>query len=312
MAHLDTAYQGVSAAVRTARALHPSDDHHALALFRRSTVRSYRPTRALGGLGSRRVSSAAVRRTGRRPYVVPSVLLSLLACGCNGSSSPRESNRVDGDAGLPSDSSNADSSNTDAHAGPFCTTALPPNAAPATLDDVPVADWCAAAPGRIVEWTCEGITAIAIGIGGDCDREFLFDAGSRRLVAVVGGCNGQQSCSAGNPSFEPPTECWSGNISFGVTNVCDEAGLPDAGPDGAGALCSSNAQCPAGYVCGYSTSSPCYSQGFCVYGDFGRDPTCSPTTYCACDGTLTQGCVGAYALKPVPTRGQQTFCQDGG
>jgi hypothetical protein len=116
----------------------------------------------------------------------------------------------------------------------------------------------------------------------------------------------------GSPDFEPITDCWSGNATFQASDPCVEAGAPDAAPDGAGATCSTSAQCPAGYACVFSASSPCYSFGFCAYADFARDPSCTPTTNCACDGTVTQGCAGAYALKPVPTRGQQATCGDGG
>jgi hypothetical protein len=185
-----------------------------------------------------------------------------------------------------------------------------------TLGDIPLAAWCQAAQGRISEWTCQGVTAVVIGIGVDCDRQYLFDATSKRLVAVGAGCNGPPGCLTGNRDCQPPRECWSGNVpSFSVTDICAEAGLSDASPDGAGSNCSSSAQCPAGFVCGFFTNSPCAPVGTCVYGDFNNDPLCSPTTLCACDGTLTQACLdptGGYALKPVPTRGQSTTCAHDG
>jgi hypothetical protein len=227
------------------------------------------------------------------------------------------------DAGSPGDSPSADAPPNDAlsgdavsgDAGPFCTKPLDPDASFMALADIPLAGWCEAAQGRISEWTCQGVTAVVIGIGADCDRQYLFDVTSKRLMAVVEGCNGAVGCVAGNQDLIPPRECWSGNVSLSVIELCAEAGLTGAGPDGAGSNCASNAQCPAGFVCGFFTNSPCASFGQCVYGDFNNDPTCSPTTLCACDNTLTQACVGStggYALKPVPTRGQSTTCAHDG
>jgi hypothetical protein len=93
-------------------------------------------------------------------------------------------------------------------AGPFCSAPLLADAGPATLDDVPVAAWCATTPGGIKEWTtsCGGFLAVSVRVGGDCDRQYVFDATSRRLVAVVAGCNGDESCTEGDPTFEPPID----------------------------------------------------------------------------------------------------------
>ncbi len=229
------------------------------------------------------------------------------AAADSGSRLPGLDSGVATDSGQPS---NTHPTTADAAAGPFCGTPLGPDSGPATLDEVPIADWCTATSGRVVGWTCGGVTARVAAIGGDCGREYLFDPTSRKLVAVVGGCNGQEVCEAGDPGFQPPTECWSANASFAVTDVCAEAGLADAGPDGAGSACTSSAQCPSGFACVFSASEPCYSFGFCAFADFSHDPTCAPASYCACDGTMTQGCEGAYFLKPVPTRGGSAICGD--
>ncbi len=237
--------------------------------------------------------------------------------GCGGSTSD-----VQGpDAATPSDAGDAavfdaatsSDVDADADAGPFCATPLAPDDGPASLDEVPWAAWCEATQGDVMEWTCEGRdAAVVIGDGGDCDRMYLFDATSHALIAKLEGCNGQNGCTAGGPDVQSLSACENGPLA--VTNACASQGLADAAPDGAGARCTSNAQCPAGFVCGYFTNSPCASTGTCVWGDFANDPTCDPTTLCACDGTVTQACVGfvgGYALKPVPTRGQSATC-DGG
>ncbi len=90
----------------------------------------------------------------------------------------------------------------------------------------------------------------------------------------------------GNPDFQPTAVCSDSSVVF--SDFCAEAGVSNTGPDGAGSTCTSNAQCPIGYVCGYFTNEPCASTGTCVYADFNNDPTCSPTTFCACDGTQTE------------------------
>jgi hypothetical protein len=200
-----------------------------------------------------------------------------------------------------------DVSDAAADAGPFCGRPLG-SGYPADLAAVPFNDWCTATLNRLVEWTCQGVTVISAGIGADCDREFVFDTASRALMAVVSGCNGVQSCEAGDPTFQLPSACWGGDASLQVISPCDDAGSP---PD-AGGTCTTSAQCPSGFACVYPTSEPCYSFGFCAFDDSSHDPTCAPTTYCACDGTMTTGCLGAYARKPVPTRGQAPTCADGG
>jgi hypothetical protein len=258
------------------------------------------------------------------------LVLAAAACSSSDASAPGATTDAAADATAPVDSgtpgqdasseaSANDSDPGDARAadagdagGPFCSQPLNADAGVSSLAVVPISQWCAAVPGRIVEWTCGGYTAIVVGIGADCDRQYYFDAVTGRAVGVVAGCNGLQSCVAGNTDFTPPTDCTNGTQTFAVTDPCIEAGAPDAGPDGAGAQCTTSAQCPAGYACVFSASEPCYSSGFCAYADFAHDPSCVPTTFCACDNTVTQGCAGEYALKPVPTRGQQATCGDGG
>jgi hypothetical protein len=113
----------------------------------------------------------------------------------------------DGEAGAVTDSGIA-SSDAGSEGGPFCSTPLLADAGPATLDEVPVAAWCAATPGGIKEWTasCGGFLAVSVQVGVDCDRQYVFDATSRRLVAVVAGCNGDEHCTDGDPTFEPPVD----------------------------------------------------------------------------------------------------------
>jgi hypothetical protein len=219
------------------------------------------------------------------------------ALGCGGSAQ----NHASADAATGIDS------------GPFCASPLDPDAGIVTLDDVSVEAWCEAAQGRINESTCGGITAFTIGNGVDCDRQYFFDQASRKLLAIEEGCNGSLGCVYGNSDFQPSAVCSDGSATF--VDFCAEAGVSNAGPDGAGSTCTSSAQCPTGYVCGYFTNDPCPYTGTCVYADFNNDPTCSPTTFCACDGTQTEACVsstGGYALKPVPTRGRTTSCPDAG
>jgi hypothetical protein len=157
------------------------------------------------------------------------------------------------------------------------------------------------------------VTAFAVSLGIDCDRQLIFDAASRRLVAIAEGCNSPVPvCLQGDPTFQPPIDCWTNGVQ--ATNACADAGLADATPDGAGSACTSDAQCPTGYVCGYFTNDDCPSTGQCVFGDFDHDPTCSPTTLCACDGTTTRACMGSlggFALKPVPTYYPTAGCPDG-
>jgi hypothetical protein len=116
----------------------------------------------------------------------------------------------------------------------------------------------------------------------------------------------------GNGNFQPTADCPFGTGSITVSNPCLEAGAPDAAPDGAGAPCTASAECPAGYACGFSTAFPCAARGSCVFANLAHDPSCAPTTYCACDGTGTPACTDRYALKPVPTTGRQPVCGDGG
>jgi hypothetical protein len=96
----------------------------------------------------------------------------------------------------------------DTDGGPFCTVPLSPDAGPATLDDVPIAAWCASQPNFISEWTtpCGGYMAIIVASGVDCDTQYVFDATSRRLVAITTGCNGKERCVEGDSSFAAPMD----------------------------------------------------------------------------------------------------------
>lgn len=127
---------------------------------------------------------------------------------------------------------NVDARDARGDAAAFCPTPLTLDAGVATLSDVPIAQWCASNGGRIVEWTCGGFTDIYISVGRDCDREYLFAAASGQLVAVLGGCSGGRFCVMGDPSFQQPTDCSYANVSPSITDLCAEAGVPDAAPDG--------------------------------------------------------------------------------
>jgi hypothetical protein len=197
---------------------------------------------------------------------------------------------------------------------PFCAATLSPSA-PVTLGAVPWAAWCASNPNRVGQWSCGGVVAVTIGIGVDCHERYYFDATSSKLLAISQGCIGE-ACMAGNPDFRPPAACVDGSTPMMVTNVCAEKGLTTTPPPGAGDSCSSDGQCPPGYRCGYFGNGGCGSQGQCIYGTLDQNPTCTPQTLCACDGTTTKGCVGisgGVAFKPVsPNFDQRCVAPDGG
>jgi hypothetical protein len=209
-------------------------------------------------------------------------------------------------ADASSEAADASSEAADAaDAGPFCSTSLSTTSFPAKLSDVPFASWCAANPGRVTEWTCGGIVAVTIWVGVDCHEQYFFDPTSRALVAVVQGCNiANGVCIAGNADFAVPQDCL-GRIVIDVIDVCAEGGLTTMAPDGAGAPCTDDSHCPTGYRCGYFTNNGCGAAPECFYGDFLNNPTCTHEVRCACDGTVTEGCVGpwgGFTLKPVSTR----------
>jgi hypothetical protein len=215
-------------------------------------------------------------------------------------------------------------------ASPYCTVPLTPDAGPATLDDLPLANWCAQIGiSGVSQWTTAYQGLIAVDVGAtDCDHVYFFDASSRRLVAVLGGCNTMEVCIAGEPSFQCPSnprsslgdpgiQCVGFRPSF---NVCAEAGLPPL-PDGAGFACAQDSQCPAGYVCAYPAqscpTSPGQENGNCLnsYDLSTQYPNCSPMTLCACDGTQVKGCVDSqgrgYFPRPVSVVAQPSTCRDG-
>ena len=206
-------------------------------------------------------------------------------------------------------------------ASPFCTVPLSSDAGPSTLDDLPLSTWCRQLPGAVYEWStpCGGYIAVGLAVGVDCDRHYVFDVASRRLVAITSGCNGHEQCVAGDPAFMPPmdpdggfydTNCLSGRVSF---DLCAEAGIPPL-PDGAGFQCELDSQCPAGYRCVYGGISlgPCTQSPACgvtlgiCYSPFdleGQYPNCTPICMIACDGTTAQGCADSqgngYFFKRV-------------
>jgi hypothetical protein len=94
-----------------------------------------------------------------------------------------------------------------APAPPFCTVPLT-DAGPSIIDDTAVAALCAANPGRVQEWKtpCGPYLAVFVLVGVDCNREYVFDATTRQLVAVVAGCNGEEKCVQGDSRFVPPTD----------------------------------------------------------------------------------------------------------
>ncbi len=124
-----------------------------------------------------------------------------------------------------------------APAPPFCTTPLT-DAGPSTVDDAAVAALCAANPGLVKEWAtpCGPYLALSVAVGADCDRQYVFDAASRQLVAVVAGCNGEEQCVQGDSRFVPPVDPDAGFLDSHClyarvfADVCPDAGVvPDAG-----------------------------------------------------------------------------------
>ena len=103
----------------------------------------------------------------------------------------------------------------------------------ATFDDPPPAAWCAKSNGlggRRSTKACGGYLAIVIGEGVDCSTVYLFDPGTKRLVAELRGCNLRSTCWEGPPSFVAPSDaCLSeGGFAFDTTPVCPPT---DAGVD---------------------------------------------------------------------------------
>jgi hypothetical protein len=154
-----------------------------------------------------------------------------LALGCNSSNSGPDGGATDAlhqgvvDAGdMDADSSLGASaagivSEASADAGPFCTQPLGLDAGPSTLDDLPLAQWCAPPYTIVGQWQtpCGGLIAVGVGEGADCGRQYLFDATSRRLVAITHGCNGIEACVEGvsGSSVRPtPTAASSTPIAF--------------------------------------------------------------------------------------------------
>jgi hypothetical protein len=276
---------------------------------------------------------------------------SFLAClaGCN--SSPSEGGDAGGtgpsihaDASVSTDDARTDATPasdsaepTDGKAldaGPYCATPLTADAGPASLDDLPLATWCEEVHnGSVLEFVYpSGLVVVSYaGAGIDCSSNYAFDGRSRQLVAAVLECNGCAACLAGDPAFQCPThvKCAGGTpaidcVGAGFTtfvDLCVEAGLPPLA-DGAGHGCTSDSGCPTGYQCAFPATSAhlvangCANGGVCLDSvDFRvRFPNCVSTTTCACDGTLTHGCVDpqgdGYFSKPVPSS-IPSGCPDG-
>jgi hypothetical protein len=203
--------------------------------------------------------------------------------------------------------------------GAFCTTPLGADAGPATLDDLPLATWCAVVPGGASEWTapCGGYLGVDTATGVDCFSEYVFDATSRRLVATIAGCNLNAGCVEGEPSFRPPTDPDAGwpdsncLVARASVDLCAQMGFPPR-PAGAGAPCMSASDCPSGYRCVYTGmyTGPCHPAPACGIQDgtclsaldlSTRFPACTPIEACACDGTTTQGCVDPKGHGYFPT-----------
>ena len=180
---------------------------------------------------------------------------------------------------------------------------------------LPLSRLCAEVPGLVSEWTdpCGGYIAVSWDPPGvqytDCYDDYVFEAVSGKLTAIVHGCNDVVGCVAGDARFQPPMDpdAATGDprclISHNWFDLCLEAGAPPL-PDGAGAGCTSDSQCPPNYRCIYRgialgscpPSGPCGAQpdnGVCLSPlDLSAGyPNCVPTSACACDGTTAQGCV---------------------
>jgi len=262
------------------------------------------------------------------------VLVALVCSGCSAGNIGSGASQLSSGDGSPSPPNGPDASTDDgagpvvaeasapsdaSDAGPFCATPLAADAGLATLDDLPLATWCASVPAMVREWVspCGGYIGVSRATGIDCWDEYVFDAVSRHLVASVAGCNDIATCVAGDPSFQPPmdpeaggwpdSDCLVARVNF---DLCAEAGFPPL-PTGTGAPCTAASDCPSGFSCIYQSvfTGPCNPEPGC--GTFlgacltpqelsNMYPGCTPLDACACNGTTVHGCVDSQGHGYFP------------
>jgi hypothetical protein len=89
------------------------------------------------------------------------------------------------------------------------------------------------------------------------------------------------------------------------------------GPDAGGGACTSNADCTAGYACGYLESEACKATGTCVPMDTSTLLCASASIGCGCDGSpaYVPTCPGlptGYLPQPIQHRGPCTDASTSG
>jgi hypothetical protein len=138
--------------------------------------------------------------------------------------------------------------------------------------------------------TCQELVRIDFGVGVDCDDEFLFDATTKKLVAVVGGCL-ISSCSASAACL--PNRCVPVGPYPGSTESAACPALPDAGPPDANATSSCSIPVSANT---YSNATDSGCQAFAQF--------CTPPCATACPSgqyqLLCSGPPGTVDAAPAP------------
>ncbi|MFI5301718.1 MAG: hypothetical protein ACHREM_26820 [Polyangiales bacterium] len=98
-----------------------------------------------------------------------------------------------------------------------------------TLDSPSFASMCG--PGdTVTEYSCSGVTIVIHGKFVDCETTWIFDPGSKQLLATLSGCNTSQVCEGAVQGFVFPNDCYSGSAPWTDQHVlCDGFGTSDSG-----------------------------------------------------------------------------------
>ena len=109
------------------------------------------------------------------------------------------------------------------------------------------------------------------------------------LVAAAG-CSGS---TAPNPGADASTDASADGSGDDDTF--------DASVDGAGKGCTTKADCPATYACGYRVTEACAAKGVCVPPPCPPDSACGPLQGpgCGCDGQPAPYVFPGYTAAPV-------------